>query len=206
MSKRFISLAMLVLLVTAMAVILPGVLAQGDDSLECTEDGSNGIQCGTPADNECNPGGVLAWEYGWEGPCPAHEEVWVCGWYLARVNRGYLDAVPDWCEWAIPPEPEPEPAPAAEKSGPGNNWTGCFWMDGWNQWSKLNPGAEVNVENNAAWYDDADCTVVDRTNTTIVTGADETAALANCAVVIFEGNMVSLLVGSDPPLWDCVAS
>lgn len=55
----------------------------GDEVATCTtdpEDGSGLPECGTPKDNECYPGGVLA------GKCDS-EWHWKGGWWLARYNH-----------------------------------------------------------------------------------------------------------------------
>lgn len=57
----------------------------------CTIDASDGSglpECGTPDDNECNPGGVLYREENQDG-C-ASLWYWKAGWFLARFNDGKI--------------------------------------------------------------------------------------------------------------------
>lgn len=49
----------------------------------------------------------MAWESG-NGPCEqGNQEVWVCGWYLARYNAGLISTMPLDCHWVFPPTPTP---------------------------------------------------------------------------------------------------
>ncbi len=59
---------------------------------------------GTPADNECNPGGTM------EGKCFSEWD-WQAGWYMARYNRGLLTAnqIPSTFQILLPPPPESQP-------------------------------------------------------------------------------------------------
>ncbi len=64
--------------------ILPLIIVQAQDS--CTndlDDGSGLPLCGTPADNECYPYGVLY-------PTCNSPVIWDAGWYLARCRRGEI--------------------------------------------------------------------------------------------------------------------
>lgn len=58
---------------------------------------------GSPADNECNPGGVLYREENQDG-CPT-EWYWKAGWFLARYNRGEIsrEEFPDEFKSVLPP-------------------------------------------------------------------------------------------------------
>lgn len=62
---------------------------------------------GTPADNECYPGGVLYREENQDG-CPTLW-YWKAGWYLARYNRGLIsrDDFPKEFESVLPPLQKP---------------------------------------------------------------------------------------------------
>ncbi len=64
--------------------IMPLIIVQAQDS--CTndlDDGSGLPLCGTPADNECYPYGVLY-------PTCNSPVIWDAGWYLARCRRGVI--------------------------------------------------------------------------------------------------------------------
>jgi len=109
--KKPISLVLLFALIALVALplgLLPtSAQTETPDSLLCTEDGSNGILCNTVADNECFPGGDLAWTSG-NGPCEqGNEQLWVCGWYLARYNAHLISTMPLDCQWVFPPTPTP---------------------------------------------------------------------------------------------------
>jgi hypothetical protein len=58
---------------------------------------------GTPADNECNVGGVLYREENQDG-CPTLW-YWKAGWFLARFNRGFISRAdfPKEFESVLPP-------------------------------------------------------------------------------------------------------
>ncbi len=65
-------------------MILPLIIVQAQDS--CTndpDDGSGLPMCGTPADNECYPYGVLY-------PTCNSAASWNAGWHLARCRRGVI--------------------------------------------------------------------------------------------------------------------
>lgn len=66
---------------------------------------------GTPADNECNPGGVLYREENQDG-CPTLW-YWKAGWFLARFNRGFISRAdfPKEFESVLPPLEKPAEAP-----------------------------------------------------------------------------------------------
>ncbi|MBN8635454.1 MAG: hypothetical protein J0M07_09045 [Anaerolineae bacterium] len=105
--KKPMLLMLLLLLVAVSGLLVVSAQTETPENLLCTEDGSNGIQCNTVADNECFPGGDMAWESG-NGPCEqGNQEVWVCGWYLARYNAGLISTMPLDCHWVFPPMPTP---------------------------------------------------------------------------------------------------
>jgi len=62
---------------------------------------------GTPEDNECHEGGTMH-------PHCINEDLWVCGWIMARYNRDIIpiEQVPERCL------PEPVPFTAAPADGP----------------------------------------------------------------------------------------
>ncbi len=66
---------------------------------------------GTPADNECNVGGVLYREENQDG-CPTLW-YWKAGWFLARFNRGFISRAdfPKEFESVLPPLEKPAEAP-----------------------------------------------------------------------------------------------
>ncbi|MBA3869837.1 MAG: hypothetical protein H0X30_11890 [Anaerolineae bacterium] len=63
---------------------------------------------GTPADNECYPGGVLYREENQDG-CPTLW-YWKAGWFLARYNRGSISRAdfPKEFVSVLPPEEKPQ--------------------------------------------------------------------------------------------------
>jgi hypothetical protein len=61
---------------------------------------------GTPDDNECNEGGTM-------NPHCINENLWICGWIMARYNR---DVIP---LEQVPVECLPEPVPSAPDFEPG---------------------------------------------------------------------------------------
>lgn len=95
-------------LVLTFAVIVAPVMADAvpGDGSTCTsnpDDGSNLPECGTPDDNECNPGGVLYREENQDG-CKTLW-YWKAGWYLARFNDGKIsrENFPIEFESVLPP-------------------------------------------------------------------------------------------------------
>ncbi|MFN8378209.1 MAG: hypothetical protein U0452_06010 [Anaerolineae bacterium] len=120
---RKVSLLLLLIAIVAAASI-PLAAQESNDPLACTPDGSNGIACGTPQDNECYPGGDMTWESG-DGPCEQGIEfAWVCGWYLTRVDAGLLDSAPAGC---VPPPAEATPLPfVCLDPNPGTGWRDCL--------------------------------------------------------------------------------
>jgi LysM repeat protein len=61
-------------------------------------------QGGSPEDNECNPGGTMA------GQC-VNDEHQICGWMMARYNRGIItldQVLPETCRPPVLPPPEPD--------------------------------------------------------------------------------------------------
>ncbi len=77
------------------------VLLMGVSSVWAAQDSSP--EPGTPADNECNPGGVLYREENQDG-CPTLW-YWKAGWFLARFNRGFISRAdfPKEFESVLPP-------------------------------------------------------------------------------------------------------
>ncbi len=91
----------------------------GGEVATCTtdpEDGSGLPECGTPKDNECYPGGVMA------GKCDS-EWHWKGGWWLARYNHFGLSRADFPLEFIslLPPEELDENA-----TGPRSFPSGCF--------------------------------------------------------------------------------
>ena len=79
MFKKAVLLQIIILLMIPLA----GVSAQtAEPPYPCTDDGSNGIQCETPQDNECIEGGTMH-------PC-TNIWSWIGGWLMARFNAGYF--------------------------------------------------------------------------------------------------------------------
>lgn len=72
-------------IIPAMAQDFPG--AGTTCTVDPTDD-SGLPECGTPDDNECNPGGVLYRPDNQDG-CPT-EWYWKAGWFLARFNDGKI--------------------------------------------------------------------------------------------------------------------
>jgi len=70
-----------ILLVGLLLVLLMGAHLVGAED-------DNTPKPGTPADNECYPGGVLYREENQDG-CPTLW-YWKAGWFLARFNRGLI--------------------------------------------------------------------------------------------------------------------
>ncbi len=121
--KKPLVLLLLAALLLISAVFVVSAQEDTPDPLLCTEDGSNGITCGTVEDNECFPGGSLAWESA-TGPCEQGVEmVWVCGWFLARYNADLISTVPAPCEWVLPTEFVPTLDCLAN---PGTGWLDCL--------------------------------------------------------------------------------
>jgi len=93
-----------ILLVGLVLVLVMGVSSvwAGDDSTP---------KPGTPADNECNPGGVLYREQNQDG-CPTLW-YWKAGWFLARFNRGFISRAdfPKEFESVLPPLEKPAEQP-----------------------------------------------------------------------------------------------
>lgn len=82
---------------------------------------------GTPADNECYPGGVLYREENQDG-CPTLW-YWKAGWFLARFRRGFISRAdfPKEFESVLPPEDKPAGPPcwsadyvSIQYTGPAN--------------------------------------------------------------------------------------
>ncbi len=89
MKTRLLALCLImafaIMAVPAMAQDFPGA---GSTCTTDTSDGSGLPGCGTPDDNECNPGGVLYREENQDG-C-ASLWYWKAGWFLARFNDGKI--------------------------------------------------------------------------------------------------------------------
>src|SRR4051794_9292941 len=81
----FVILALGAIVAPVMAEHFPG---EGNTCTTNPKDGSGLPECGTRADNECNPGGVLYREENQDG-CPTLW-YWKAGWYLARYNDGTI--------------------------------------------------------------------------------------------------------------------
>lgn len=83
------------------------VLMMGLTMVRADEDSTP--EPGTPADNECNPGGVLYREQNQDG-CPSLW-YWKAGWFLARFNRGFISRAdfPKEFESVLPPLEEDKP-------------------------------------------------------------------------------------------------
>jgi len=77
------------------------ILMMGISSVWAARDSSP--EPGTPADNECNPGGVLYRDQNHDG-CPTLW-YWKAGWFLARFNRGFISRAefPKEFESVLPP-------------------------------------------------------------------------------------------------------
>jgi hypothetical protein len=77
------------------------VLLMGMSVLRAADDSTP--KPGTPADNECYPGGVLYREENQDG-CPTLW-YWKAGWFLARFNRGLISRAdfPKEFESVLPP-------------------------------------------------------------------------------------------------------
>ena len=85
-----------ILLIGLLLVLLMGIsMVSADDSTP---------KPGTPADNECYPGGVLYREENQDG-CPTLW-YWKAGWFLARYNRGFISRADFPIEFVsvLPPE------------------------------------------------------------------------------------------------------
>src|SRR3982750_2418506 len=85
------------LFIGLLVILLMGVsLVSADDSTP---------KPGTPADNECYPGGVLYREENQDG-CPTLW-YWKAGWFLARYNQGLISRAdfPKEFESVLPPLP-----------------------------------------------------------------------------------------------------
>lgn len=82
------------------------VLMMGVSSVWAAQDSNP--EPGTPADNECNPGGVLYRDQNQDG-CPTLW-YWKAGWFLARFNRGFISRAdfPKEFESVLPPLEKPE--------------------------------------------------------------------------------------------------
>lgn len=104
MKSRIIALLFVltlgVIIVPVMAEAFPG---EGNTCTTNPDDGSKLPECGTPDDNECNPGGVLYREENQDG-CQS-EWYWKAGWYLARFNDGKIsrEDFPKEFESVLPP-------------------------------------------------------------------------------------------------------
>jgi hypothetical protein len=84
-----------------LSVCLILVLMMGISSVWAAQDSTP--EPGTPADNECNIGGVLYREDNQDG-CPTLW-YWKAGWFLARFNRGFISRAefPKEFESVLPP-------------------------------------------------------------------------------------------------------
>jgi hypothetical protein len=80
----------LILLLTLLVPV--GITSAGDPAI------------GSPDDNACNAGGVM------DGKCTT-EWHWVCGWYLARLNKNLITRAqfPAQCSSLLAPLPDPAP-------------------------------------------------------------------------------------------------
>ncbi len=118
----------IVLISICVLLTLPLVLAQAQDT--CTydlDDGSGLPLCGSPNDNECNPGGLM------EGTCTSLDS-WIGGWYLARYRQGLisLEEFPEkYIEVLafLPADETPE--------GDGDDTGGNSW---WDDYRDMNDG------------------------------------------------------------------
>ena len=102
-----------------MLVMMAGIVSADDERTP---------KPGTPADNECYPGGVLYREENQDG-CPTLW-YWKAGWFLARFNRGFIsrEDFPKEFESVLPPLPKPED-PIRTVCASNNaiaDWYGCM--------------------------------------------------------------------------------
>jgi hypothetical protein len=83
----------LLTLILLLTLLVPVGLASADDPA-----------IGSPDDNACNAGGVM------DGKCTT-EWHWVCGWYLARLNKNLITRAqfPAQCSSLLAPLPDPAP-------------------------------------------------------------------------------------------------
>ena len=129
---------------------------------------------GTPADNECNPGGVLYREENQDG-CPTIW-YWKAGWFLARFNQGIIsrEDFPKEFGSVLPPL---QPLPEAALLVPV-----CWPLQGRN--SSIKYLGPPNTRANLIIYNSADCSgdsFITSDATSIVFANDLTGAEAICA-------------------------
>ena len=125
---------------------------------------------GTPADNECNVGGVLYREQNQDG-CPT-EWYWKAGWYLARFNRGIIsrENFPTEFKSVLPPPVKP----AADGNIPAAGV--CWPKDG--QASSIKYLGPPNTRANLIIYSSSDC-------------SGNTGITSDATVIIFTDSLVS---------------
>lgn len=123
----FVVLAFAVIVAPVMADAVPG------DGNTCTSnpDDSSGLpECGSPDDNECNPGGVLYREENQDG-CKS-EWYWKAGWFLARFNDGKFsrEDFPQEFASVLPPKTERKVGTVCKQALAINTgYYGCFSSD-----------------------------------------------------------------------------
>jgi hypothetical protein len=153
----------------------------GGDANTCTtdpDDGSGLPECGTPKDNECYPGGVMA------GKCDS-EWHWKGGWWLARLNHYGLSRADFPAEFVslLPPLPEPTevgggPGGPVGPSLPG----GCFNHASFNDTQFIGPPNTVG--NTQDWNSfDGTCTGGILVTYTSVFAANGPEAVSMCAAL-----------------------
>lgn len=142
-------LALSALVVPVMGQDFPGA---GNTCTTDPKDGSGLPECGTPDDNECNPGGVLYREENQDG-CP-NLWYWKAGWFLARFRDGKISRAdfPKEFESVLPPLPKVEPEAIH-----------CY-LDMTSQGYSIIPVSNDILNPTGAWWDDGIHTDVELTS------------------------------------------
>jgi hypothetical protein len=172
----FIDAAGQIICQTTLPATTPSI-ARAGETRTCTtdpEDGSGLPECGTRADNECNPGGTMG------GKCD-NEWLWKAGWEIARFNDGRMTREEVNIEWRFLLPPPVELPPGVVSSGPSLA-EGCYEGHSWEDLYYYGP---INTPYNAANQDSSDglCSD-DEWSTTIIYATDSPAAETLCARVM----------------------
>jgi hypothetical protein len=160
------------------------------------EDSSGLPECGTRADNECNPGGTM------EGKCD-NEWLWKAGWEIARFNDGRMtrEQVNDAWRFLLPP-------PVEDAGGLPDLAPGCYQPV--EDYFDLEYYGPINtIANYTMWSStDGSCSGDIEYQDVVIYATSESAALVLCETVWGDDDIVVDHLILDYPgipanFWDC---
>ncbi len=152
---------------------------------------------GTPADNECNVGGVLYRGANQDG-CPTLW-YWKAGWFLARFNRGFISRA------EFPKEFESVLPPLMKEEAMGS----MCWSLSSSTYSVLYIGP-ANTLGNVRTFNSSDCSGTpnsDFNNRAVIFTNDPNDALAICSSFGSVANLVQfnlVYLNAPPNAYGCV--